>query len=78
MPKPKPALQLLTLLVLGTLLTACSVVPKSLPPSAPIQPVIQPPQTPALPAEARQPKTPELCSPTCSEGLRKRLQSLLP
>lgn len=78
MPKPKPALQLLTLLALGTLLTACSVAPKSSPPSAPIPPAIQPFQIPPLPAEARQPPTPALCSPSCSEGLRKRLQSLLP
>ena len=78
MHRSKHALQLLTLLVLGTLLTACSVAPKSSLPSAPIPPAIQPPQTPPLPAEARQPKTPELCSPSCSEGLRRRLQSLLP
>jgi hypothetical protein len=78
MHRPKHALPPLTLLALVTLLTACSVAPKSLPPSAPIPPVIQPPQTPPLPAEARQPPTPALCSPSCSEGLRKRLQSLLP
>ena len=59
------------------LLTACSVVPKPLPPNVPIPPVIQPAQIPALPPEARQPKTPELCSPTCSEGLRKLLENLL-
>ena len=74
MPKPRSALQLLTLLVPAVLLTACSAVPKSLPPSAPIQPAT----VPTLPSEARQPQTPEWCSPTCSEGLRKRLQSLLP
>ena len=74
MPKPRSALQLLTLLVPAVLLTACSAVPKSLPPSAPIPSATVPP----LPLEARQPKTPELCSPTCSEGLRKRLESLLP
>jgi hypothetical protein len=49
-------------------------VPKSSLPSVPIPSATVPP----LPSEARQPKTPELCSPTCSEGLRKRLESLLP
>ena len=78
MHRPKPALLPLTLLAPVMLLTACSVAPKSSPPSAPIPPVIQLPQTPPLPAEARQPPTPELCSPSCSEGLRRRLQSLLP
>lgn len=78
MPKPKPVLQPLMLLVPAMLLTACNGVPKPLPPNAPIPPVIQPAQTPPLPAEAKQPPTPELCSPSCSEGLRRRLQSLLP
>jgi hypothetical protein len=74
MPKTESALRLLTLPVLAVLLTACSAAPKSSLPSAPIPSATVPP----LPLEARQPKTPELCSPTCSEGLRKRLESLLP
>ena len=78
MHKPKPRALPLLLYVLGTLLTACSVVPRSSPPSAPTPPATQPPQIPALPPEARQPQSPELCSPTCSEGLRRRLQNLLP
>jgi hypothetical protein len=40
--------------------------------------VILPPQAPALPQEARQPATPALCSPNCSEGLRRLLESWLP
>jgi hypothetical protein len=74
MPRTESALRRLTLPLLAVLLTACSAVPKSSLPSAPIPPATVPP----LPSEARQPKTPELCSPTCSEGLRKRLESLLP
>ena len=78
MHRPKPALLPLMLLAPVMLLTACNGVPKPLPPSAPIPPAIQPAQAPVLPAEAKQPPTPELCSPSCSEGLRRRLQSLLP
>ena len=77
MLKLKSALLKMLLFVPVTLLTACSVVPKSSPPNVPIPPVIQPAQIPALPPEAQQPKTPELCSPTCSEGLRKLLENLL-
>ena len=64
----------LTLLALVMLLTSCGVVPKPSPPSAV---VIKPPQIPPLPQEAKQPPTPELCSPTCSDGLRRRLESWL-
>lgn len=78
MPRLKSALPRLLPLALVMLLTACSVVSKPSQPSAPIPPVIQPAQTPALPPEARQPPTPALCSPNCSEGLRKLLDSLLP
>ena len=78
MPRLKSALPRLLPLALVMLLTACSVVSKPSQPSAPIPPVIQPAQIPALPPEARQPQTPALCSPSCSEGLRKLLDSLLP
>lgn len=66
----------LMLPVLGMLLVSCANGPKPSQPSAPL-PVISRPQIPPLPAEAKQPPTPELCSPTCSAGLRKRLESWL-
>jgi hypothetical protein len=66
----------LMLPVLAVLLTSCESVPKPLPPNAP--PIVtKPPEIPPLPSEARQPKTPELCLPTCSDGLRSRLESWL-
>jgi hypothetical protein len=49
------------------LLTACAV-PSPPPSSAAV--------IPPLPPEARQPPAPELCRPTCSEGLRMLLESL--
>lgn len=76
MPRPNSALPRLMLLGLALLLTSCGLVPKPSPPNAlPI--VTKPPELPALPREARQPPTPELCSPSCSAGLRRRLESLL-
>lgn len=78
MPRLKSALPRLLPLALVMLLTACSVALKPSQPSAPTPPVIPPPQAPALPQEARQPATPALCSPNCSEGLRRLLESLLP
>jgi hypothetical protein len=77
MLRTESALRLLTLLVPALLLTACSAVLKPSPPNAPT-PSVTPPRIPDLPPEARQPKTPALCSPSCSDGLRKRLESLLP
>ena len=77
MPRLKFALPRLMLLGLAVLLTSCGLVPKpSLPSAPPI--VTRPPELPALPQEARQPPTPELCSPSCSAGLRTRLESWLP
>ena len=78
MPRLKSALPRLLPLALVMLLTACSVVSKPSLPSAPTPPATQPPQIPALLPEARQPKTQALCSPNCSEGWRKLLESLLP
>lgn len=76
MPKPNFAPPRLMLLGLAVLLTSCAVVPKPSPPNAlPI--VMKPPELPALPQEARQPPTPELCLPSCSDGLRRRLESWL-
>lgn len=46
--------------------------------STPLQPsVVPPPRIPPLPQVARQPKTPELCLPTCSAGLTRLRDSLL-
>lgn len=50
--------------VLVLLLSACAT-----PQVAPQPPA--PPQVPPLPASARQPQLPELCSPTCSAGLTR-------
>jgi hypothetical protein len=58
------------LLLLTALLCACAT---SMPPPSPAA-------VPPLPKEARQPPTPPLCSPSCSEALRielERLHSLL-
>jgi hypothetical protein len=38
---------------------------------------VTPAQVPPLPQQAKQPPAPELCSPTCSDGLRRRLESWL-
>ena len=76
MPRRKFVQRKLMLLVPALLLTSCAVGPKPSPPNAPPT-VTKPPEIPALPKEARQPATPELCSPTCSAGLRRRLESLL-
>lgn len=57
-----------TLLPLVIWLAGCSAQPPRLPPA--VQPAVPP-----LPAVARQPKPPPVCSPTCSEGLRIELQS---
>lgn len=76
MPRLKFALPRLMLLVPALLLTSCGLVPRASPPSAP--PIVtKPPELPTLPREARQPPTPELCSPSCSAGLRRRLESWL-
>lgn len=76
MPRLKSVQHKLMLLVPALLLTSCAVVPKPSPPNAP--PIVtKPPELPVLPQEARQPPTPELCSPTCSDGLRRRLESWL-
>lgn len=53
--------------MLALLLTACGA---TLPPQPVPQPLIPP-----LPAIARQPTPPLVCSPNCSEGLRIELQS---
>ena len=76
MPRLKSVQHKLMLLVPALLLTSCAVVPKPSPPNAPPT-VTKPPELPALPQEARQPPTPELCSPSCSAGLRRRLESWL-
>lgn len=53
---------------LALLLTACAA---TLPPSR----QAPPPAIPPLPANARQPMPPPVCSPTCSDGLRIELSS---
>ena len=58
------------LVVLGLLNAGCA---SNLPPIAP--PSAQPPQRPRLPAEARQPKPPLICLPTCSAGVERLFES---
>lgn len=65
-------LLVLTLLVLTLWLAACSTV------SPPLSPLpVPPPAIPPLPAQARQPATPSICSPSCSAGLMKLRESWL-
>ena len=59
-----------TLLLLPLLLTGCASVSQ---PSPPVRPALIPP----LPAEARQPVPPPICSPTCSAGLTTLRDKLL-
>ena len=68
-PKLLPALLLAVLLLP---LMGCASAP---PLSSPL--VIAPPAIPALHLQARQPPPPALCLPTCSDGLRTLLDSLL-
>ena len=57
----------LMLLLLALLLPACA---SSLPTTASV-----PAAVPPLPGEARQPKTPSFCYPTCSQGLTRERES---
>ena len=71
-PDPNWTQRMLMLLLLALLLPACA---SSLPTTASVPAAIPP-----LPGEARQPKTPSFCFPTCSQGLtreRERWQSSL-
>lgn len=56
---------------LALLLASCGHTPQALPP-------VPAPAIPPLPSTAQQPEVPEWCLPTCSEGLRRMLESLLP
>lgn len=62
----------LTLTLLAALLTACASAPQLLPP-----PPVKLAQIPPLPAQARQPARPEICSAMCSSGLQIELESWL-
>ena len=66
LPLPRLMLPLLLMLVSG-----CAQL--SPPPAA----VVPPPRVPPLPAEARQPAPPPICSPTCSAGLTRLRTELL-
>lgn len=68
MPQPTPRAALApTLLLLAALLTGCgATLPRS------------PGSVPPLPPAARQEPTPEHCLPTCSDGWRRLVESLLP
>ena len=59
--------RMLMLLLLALLLPACA---SNLPNSASVPAAIPP-----LPGEARQPKTPSFCYPTCSQGLTRERES---
>lgn len=63
----------MTLTPLALLVSGCaSVSPPSQPPL-----VVEPAKNPALPAQARQPKPPKICSNGCSAGLMKLRTELL-
>ena len=64
--------RLLMPVLLGLLVSGCATVSPSLPP-----PVVQPPAIPTLPMQARQPKSPPICLPTCSAGLTRLRMELL-
>ena len=70
--KPLLIARALTLLALPMLVSACASV------SQPSPPVVVPaPAIPPLPAVARQPTPPPICSPTCSAGLMRLRTELL-
>ena len=66
-PDPNWLQRMLMLLLLALLLPACA---SSLPTTASVPAAIPP-----LPGEARQPKTPSFCFPTCSQGLTRERES---
>lgn len=70
--KPLSIARSLMLLLLPMLVSACAGVSQ---PSPPV--VAPPPAIPPLPAVARQPTPPPICSPTCSAGLTKLRTELL-
>jgi hypothetical protein len=67
MPLNNRAVRAWTLLPLAVLLTACGATSPRLPSSVP-----------PLPPAARQEPAPETCLPTCSDGWRRLVESLLP
>lgn len=70
--KPLSIARSLMLLLPLMLLQGCASVSQ---PSPPV--VAPPPAIPPLPAVARQPTPPPICSPTCSAGLMKLRTELL-
>ena len=66
-PDPNWTQRMLMLILLALLLPACA---SSLPTTASVPAAIPP-----LPGEARQPKTPSFCYPTCSQGLTRERES---
>ena len=66
-PDPNWMQRMLMLPLLATLLPACA---SNLPTTASVPAAIPP-----LPVEARQPKTPSFCYPTCSVGLTRERES---
>lgn len=70
-PKTWRASSAPTLISLVLLLTGCAGAPLALEP-------VPAPAIPPLPQSARQPAPAEICTPTCSAGLARLLDSLLP
>ncbi|MNE72481.1 hypothetical protein D3C80_1684290 [compost metagenome] len=70
MPRKNERLLMLALLVPMLLASGCAVTPPSSPP-----PSVAQARIPPLSPEARQPPAPPWCSPTCSAGLSKRIES---
>lgn len=59
------------LIALAALATSCAVV-------SPLSRPVAGPEIPPLPASARQPGKPSICSPTCSDALTRERESWLP
>ena len=69
MDKSKLLRRVMPLVVLALLSAGCvTKSPPTVPPS-------EPARRPALPKEARQPPTPSICLPTCSDGLTLERES---
>lgn len=71
MPRKPIKSPVVTLIVLALTLTACAL------PQRPQAPAVVPQaEIPPLPPQARQPPVPAMCSPTCSAGWARLVQSL--
>lgn len=70
--EPNSSWKLLVLALLPALLIACASPPSEPPPRAEVQCQRIPP----MPQAARQPSTPDWCSPTCLHGWNREVETL--